>query len=321
MISQIDFKDTLFPPRKTLAKFVFPNAKYPLREIISISFSGGKTSAYMLAMILTAKRAGIITQPIHVTFCNTGLEHEETLKFVQRCDDHFKAGVVWLEAVVNYGERLSTSHKIVDFNTASRNGEPFRDVVQKYGISNQAYPHCNRELKLNVMESYRKSIGMTTGSYSTAIGIRADEVRRISWEGMTKQGLFYPCIDAGIGKPDVNAYWQTMPFNLNIPEHYGNCVGCWKKSDRKLFTIAKQDPNYFDFFLEMEKIHQFTGGEWRKAGGLQIKPRVFFRNNRSTLDIMAAAQKPFEPFVDGKFIPFDDEMDEGDSCNDSCEIN
>ena len=101
MISQIDFKDTLFPPRKTLAKFVFPNAKYPLREIISISFSGGKTSAYMLAMILEAKRAGIIPQPIHVTFCNTGLEHEETLKFVQRCDDHFKAGVVWLEAVVN----------------------------------------------------------------------------------------------------------------------------------------------------------------------------------------------------------------------------
>ena len=317
MKTQIDFKDTLFPPRKTLAKFVFPNAKYPIREIISISFSGGKTSAYMLAMILEAKRAGIITQPIHVTFCNTGLEHEETLKFVQRCDDHFEAGVVWLEAVVNYGERLSTSHKIVDFNTAARNGEPFRDVVRKYGVSNKAYPHCNRELKLQVMKSYHRSIGINN-KYSSAVGIRADEIRRISWDGMIENGIFYPCVDAGVGKADVNAYWQTMPFNLNIPEHYGNCVGCWKKSDRKLLTIAKNNPEQFKFFLDMERDHGFDG---YFDGRPNQDPRVFFRNNRSAIDILAAAQKPFEPFMDGKFIPFDDEMDEGDSCNDSCEIN
>lgn len=320
MKTQIDFKDTLFPPRKTLAKFVFPNAKYPLREIISISFSGGKTSAYMLAMILTAKRAGIITQPIHVTFCNTGLEHEETLKFVQRCDEHFEAGVVWLEAVVTHGERIGIRHRIVNFQTASRNGEPYHEYIKKHGIPNAAFPQCNSRLKLDVMESYRRSIGMKPNTYSTAIGIRADEIRRISWDGMISIGLFYPCIDAGIGKSDVNAYWQTMPFNLNIPEHYGNCITCWKKSDRKLFTIAKEDPSKFDFMVEMENNYKFAGGE-RRDGQKQTEPRVFFRNNRSAIDILAAAQKPFEPFVDGKFIPFDDEMDEGDSCNDSCEIN
>ncbi len=317
-MKQIDFTESLFPPRTKLAKFVFPNERYPLREIISVSFSGGKTSAYMLAMILAAKRAGIITQPIHVTFCNTGLEHEETLKFVQRCDDHFEAGVVWLEAVVTHGDRIGIRHKIVNFETASRKGEPYHEYIKKHGIPNQAFPQCNSRLKLDVMESYRRSIGMRPQTYSTAIGIRADEIRRISWDGMINDGLFYPCIDAGIRKEDVNAFWKTMPFNLNIPEHYGNCVGCWKKSDRKLFTIAKENPHFFDFFLEMESKYQFAGGE-RRDKQEQKEPRLFFRRNRSALDILNEASKPFVPFVDGKFIPFDEGMDEGDSCSDSCE--
>lgn len=315
---QLSFTDKIFPPRTKLAKFVFPSERFPLREKISVSFSGGKTSAYMLAMILAAKRAGEIEQEIVVTFCNTGLEHEETLLFVERCANHFEVDVVWLEAVVTHGDRVGIRHKIVSFETASRNGEPFEQYIKKHGIPNAAFPQCNSRLKLDVMESYRRSIGWKSGSYSTAIGIRSDEVDRISFEGMANEGLFYPCVDAGIYKRDVQAYWSKMPFNLNIPEHYGNCVTCWKKSDRKLMTIAKENPGAFDFMDRMEQQYGFAGGERRD--GQAKERRVFFRKNRTAQDILEACKRPFTPFVDGAFIPFDDDLDLGSGCGESCEV-
>jgi len=313
---QLSFADNLFPPRRKLAKFVHPT-RFQLRKKISISFSGGKTSAYMLAMILEAKRRGEIEQEIKVTFCNTGLEHEETLKFVERCDNHFQAGVIWLEAVVTHGERIGIRHRTVDFAAASRNGEPFEQYIKKHGIPNQAFPQCNSRLKLDVMDSFRRSIGWR-GNYSTAIGIRADELDRIRWDAMENEGIFYPCLDAGVFKRDVAAFWETMPFNLNIPEHYGNCVTCWKKTDRKLMTIAKDDPSAFYFMDRMERLYGFAGGERRDGGEKQR--RVFFRRNRTAQDILAASKLPFTPFVDGRFVPFDDELDVGGGCGESCEI-
>jgi hypothetical protein len=316
-MSQLAFTDSLFPARKTLARFVHPS-RFPLREKISISFSGGKTSAYMLAMILDAKRRGEIEQEIKVTFCNTGLEHEETLRFVERCDNHFQANVVWLETAVTHGERVGVGYRVVDFKTASRNGEPFEDYIKKYGVPNASYPQCNSRLKVEVMAAFRRDVGWSKENSSTAIGIRADEMDRIRWESMATDGIFYPCLDAGISKRDVAAYWATMPFNLNIPEHYGNCVTCWKKSDRKLLTIAKENPAAFDFMDRMERLYGFAGGARRD--GKEKERRVFFRKHRTAQDILELSRGEFEPFQDGAFIPFDDELDVGSGCGESCEI-
>ena len=68
--------------------FVYPK-RYPLKDRISISFSGGKTSAYMTKMLLDHFRKHEPWREIVVTFANTGQEHEETLKFVDRCDKVF----------------------------------------------------------------------------------------------------------------------------------------------------------------------------------------------------------------------------------------
>ena len=292
--------------------FVYPSPRFPLREKISISFSGGKTSAYMLKMLLDHFHTNEPERDVVVTFCNTGLEHEETLKFVRRCAEAFSVEVVWLEAVVTHGKRIGIRHRVVDFETASRKGEPFEQYIKKHGVPNKAFPQCNSRLKLDVMESYRRAIGWKKGTYSTAIGIRSDEIDRVRFDGMANDGLFYPCVDADVTKQDVNAWWAAQAFNLNIPEHYGNCVTCWKKSDRKLFTIAAENPQAFDFMARMEYENGFAG----KSDNV----RVFFRRNRSALDILEACRRPFEPFVDGRFIPFDDSLDLGGSCGDSCEI-
>jgi len=36
---------------------------------------------------------------------------------------------------------------LVTFETASRNGEPFEEMIQKYGITNMQSPQCTRNLK------------------------------------------------------------------------------------------------------------------------------------------------------------------------------
>lgn len=302
---------------RAMKKFVYPK-KYPLKDRISISFSGGKTSAYMTKMLLDHFREHEPEREISVVFANTGQEHEETLKFVERCDKEFRFGVVWLEAVVNPIRGKATSFKIADYETASRKGEPFEEVIKKYGIPNKSYNHCTRETKLAPMVSYYESIGWKRGDYSIAIGIRADEIDRVSQKTMEKGG-FYPCVDAGVTRDDVREWWAQQDFNLNIPEQLGNCTWCWKKSLRKLMTLTQTHPEIFDFPRRMEAEHALSGGK-RRDGGVK-EPRVFFRENNNTETLFEkATEGDFTPYEDDKFIPFDDELDVGGGCGDSCEI-
>src|SRR5262249_19633664 len=57
---------------------------FRLAEPFVVSFSGGRTSGYMLRRILDAF-AGRMPDGGKVIFCNTGKERPETLDFVERC--------------------------------------------------------------------------------------------------------------------------------------------------------------------------------------------------------------------------------------------
>lgn len=297
-------------PAISMIEVPYKEPKNGVKPRIAISFSGGKTSAFMTRLLLE-RYAG--THEIIVTFANTGQEHPETLEFIKRCDDYFGFKTVWLEAVVHHGERKSCSHRVVDYATADRDGKVFEAVISKYGIPNKIFTCCNREMKLRVMESYIKSIGWVKGEYSTAVGIRGDEMDRVSLPGIAA-GLFYPCVDNGVRKETVREWWKLQPFNLNIPEHWGNCVTCFKKSNRKLLTIARELPEAFAFNRRMESLHSWTGA------GTTEKPRKFFRGDLTTDELLATTPANFEPFIDDKFIPFDPDLDLGGGCGASCEI-
>lgn len=236
-----------------------------------------------------------------VTFANTGEENEETLIFVNRCAEHFEIPVVWLEAIVHPEHGAGTTHRIVDFATASRKAEPFEEVIKKYGIPNKAYLHCTRELKEAPIRSYMRSIGWNAGTYHIAIGIRADEPERRA----KRPERVYPLLDwFPTTKPEINDWWEDQPFNLNLQEHQGNCKTCWKKSLSKLVRIANETPQYFDFNLRME--HQY-GLAGHNVDGT---PRTFFRNHMRTEDILALRGQSVAP-------PRPD--DENWGCSESCE--
>lgn len=277
-----------------------------------ISFSGGRTSAYMTKRLLDLAAERNDGTEIVTLFANTGQEDERTLRFVDRCDRHFGFNVVWIEAVVDPQKGVGTGFKVVDFATASRDGAPFEAVIQKYGIPNKNFPHCTRELKLNPMRAYLKSIGWETGSYDTAIGIRADEVDRISASARENQ-IIYPLVRWGVKKPDVLSWFAIQPFDLELTEEFGNCVSCWKKSDRKLLTIAKNCPSAFDFFDRMERTYPDAGP------GDFDRPRRFFRQSRSAQDILALSTKSFVPYTPDTEVQLS-LLDIEGACGESCEV-
>lgn len=239
---------------------------------ILCSFSGGLTSAFMAYYL----KKTYPNNNISYIFANTGKEREETLKFLNQCDKRWNLGVTWLEAVISHEKGVGTNYKIVDFETASRNGEPFEEMIKKYGLPNQSRPHCTRELKQVPIHKYMKSI---TKNYTTAIGIRIDEAHRCNWEKVKTGEFYYPlATEVRATKEFIINWWDKQDFNLELKSYEGNCDVCWKKSSRKLMTICIENPKLFDWWVDMETKHGTNKGY------------TFFRQNKSALDIIEMAK-------------------------------
>lgn len=287
---------------------------------LAISFSGGRTSAVMTKLCVDKFKD---THDIAITFANTGCEHENTLKFVNDCDQHFGWGVVWIEAVVKPERGKGIRHKVVTYETASRNGEPLEADFAKHGLPGPGWLHCTRDTKELPIKSYlKRELGWNWGEYWIAIGIRADEIDRVS-EHRERLRFVYPLVDAGWTKDDIKTECASWPFDLNLKgEHYGNCVWCWKKSLRKLMTLAQDDESIFDFPKRMEvKYSHLTSPNDPNDS------RKMFRNNMTTVDIIELARTgDFEPYRDidqtqmFSSASYDVELDTGSACGESCEI-
>ena len=146
-----------------------------MKENLLVSFSGGRTSAYMTKYLLDNYKD---IYNMIVVFANTGKEFEQTLDFIKKCDDVYGFNTIWVEAVTNYQYRKGVTAKVVNHETASRNGEPFEQMIKKHGLPNVVMPMCTRDLKTSAIRAYCKQINFKT--YKTEIGIRADELDRVS---------------------------------------------------------------------------------------------------------------------------------------------
>jgi hypothetical protein len=75
---------------------------------------------------------------------------------------------------------------------------------------------------------------------------RAQETRTNRWE------LSYPLVDWGITKEDVLTFWKSMPFDLMIAEHEGNCDLCFLKGQSKRARTILSQPSVADWWIEQE---------------------------------------------------------------------
>ena len=289
----------------------------PEKPRLAISFSGGRSSAVMLKRCLERFDD---THDILITFANTGCEDERTLDFVHAVDQHFADGrVVWIEGEFHESGKGPTA-RVVTYETASRGGEPFRAAVEKHGVFCSTHPQCTSRLKEEPMIAYRRSCGWDAGTYDTAIGIRYDEADRCSSKAREKR-FIYPLVQEKWRKRDVNRFMVQFDWDLNLPnDAWGNCVWFWKKSFRKLMTVAKHEPDAFDFPGEMER----RFGTINRGDQPQPDPRVFFRDRHSAQDIVKRAfTESFIEYADDKYEQqelFDDWWDVGSGCGESCEV-
>ena len=93
-----------------------------MRKNLLVSFSGGETSAFMAQWI--KKHLEDSYDKVVYVFANTGLENEETLEFVQKCDDYWKLNVQWVECSINPekgGRKLSLARLLPPRNCRYRN--------------------------------------------------------------------------------------------------------------------------------------------------------------------------------------------------------
>lgn len=295
------------PPDASLAEVKAWAAAYRERTgqkpRLRVSVSGGRTSALMAKLI--RHQLGDYFE-IVFTFANTSREHPDTLRFVRDLSVHMDIPIVWLEALVHYGERRASTFTVTDFERAKRHGELFKAYVAKYGLPNQTFKNCTRELKTNPMEAYADSLGWASGSYLTAIGIRADEPRRVK-DAAIAQSIVYPLAHWWPhDKQDVLNFWEDFDWDLNIPEHWGNCIDCHKKSDRKLAMLAKEDLSVFAFPILLDRLYENVGPN--NVPG----PRKRYRGYMSTLEKLAS--------FDGVDLRAVRDTGDGDGCTESCEL-
>lgn len=293
-----------------------------------VSFSGGRTSGYLLWRILQAN-GGKLPPGVVVVFCNTGLEHELTYQFVKECGERWGVPIRWLEyrydlaepgapgEVVETAEsrpvfepddddelqevgrkdvavrRLVGSRRPrgrhyaveVGFGTASRKGEPFRQVIMARGfLPNPVMRFCTAELKIRTTNRFVRWV-LNWEAYQNAIGLRADEPKRVAKmmakrtvtveatlfgeEKRVDRGASHPSgespvcplADAGVTNQDVLDFWASQPFDLKLPADErtgktlaGNCDLCFLKGAANITALIRENPEAADWWIETETL-------------------------------------------------------------------
>jgi hypothetical protein len=278
-----------------------------MKKRLLVSFSGGRTSAYMLWWLLNEWHFRHEWE-IVVCFANTGKEAEGTLEFVQKCGEAWRIDIIWLEYSANSDKGWSVLPIVVDFKSASRNGEPFERMIEKVGIPTVKTPFCSTLLKERLIRTYvRDTIGWDF--YWGAIGIRSDEIDRMN-ENFRELRLLYPLVTMNPKmKPDILEWWSKQDFNLDIDPDEGNCDGCWKKDIMTLTRLAIKKPKIFDWW---QQITDKYGGF--NPRNVKLKPPFnFYRGNLSPKDIIILSKLPVNEI---RKMATREKLD---GCSESCE--
>ena len=245
---------------------------------VQIAFSGGRSSAYMLHQILEAN--GTLPWGTRVTFQNTGREMPETLDFVQECGERWGIKIDWLEY-----RAAHPKFRIVNHNSASRNGEPFEELIEsRRFLPNQNARFCTMELKVRTAKRFLRWKGWD--HWTNCVGIRADEPARLNKPPPRERWVVWtPLATAGVSKQDVARFWERQPFDLRLPNvngkcWLGNCDGCFLKSEANIAAFTREFPERAAWWERMEdKVSSTATGR-----GDQWSARYTRREMRDTME-------------------------------------
>lgn len=210
-------------------------------------------------------------------FQNTGAEREETYEFLKRCDEALGLDLIWLE----YTDE-KPFFKIVSYETASRNNEPFDKLIAKRHnyLPNQVERFCTSEMKVLTARRYIRSFGLK--EWTSYVGFRYDEPHRKREDARrTKtitEHMRYPLFEDKTTIRDVQRFWKSdnmrtldlrLPMLPNGKTIGGNCVGCFLKSEYEHMMLCKHEPERVKWLMDKEAK---CGGTFKK--GVSWKERM-----------------------------------------------
>ena len=258
------------------APFLLPEGR------VQVSFSGGRTSAYMLQRLLDANGDVMRDEDrVQVVFANTGRERPETLDFVAEVGRRWQVSITWVEFRLGEpGQRF----EVVGRQGASVEGEPFEALIQHGArgyLPNATSRHCTSDLKIRPARDYLRSLGWK--HWTAAIGIRADEAHRSASQPKERWTVWRPLVDAGVTKHDVALFWRSQPFDLGLPNvngnaALGNCDGCFLKAEATLAALARDEPERHAWWERMERIAATRAREPSGAVFDEARSRVSLRD-------------------------------------------
>lgn len=253
-----------------------------------INFSSGKTSAFLLWKCLQAG----LDDDVFVCIQNTSKEREESLKFAHEIETRWNIPLVWLErmpkAEINTmlsngllgladNDRLECTdaqretlrlmarrtlalcYRQVTYETAARDGSVFEQLINERGyVPNPVTRYCTTEMKTLTVERWMRSRGHE--HWTEVMGLRADEPARVArmrgGAGRKYRDVVCPLAEAGIVKADVDAFWRTQSFTLELRPWEGNCDLCHLKGISKTKRILRDRPDLADWWIRIESKHR-----------------------------------------------------------------
>lgn len=250
-----------------------------------ISFSGGRTSAYMLWRVLQSNHglpAGAI-----ICFANTGKEEEATLEFVQECQDRWAVPITWVE----YTPEVPWGFRQVTIRTANRTGEPFEKLNRsRKFLPNPVARFCTVELKILPAIQLMRRLGFI--EHENLIGMRADEPDRVATVRASPSGgkpgveRRVPLAEVNISNQDVLSFWRAQPFDLGLPvingkTMHGNCDLCFLKPPFQRLSLIREKPQRAVWWAAEEKA---AGGTFKKDEPSYAQLAAFARDQREMFD-------------------------------------
>jgi 3'-phosphoadenosine 5'-phosphosulfate sulfotransferase (PAPS reductase)/FAD synthetase len=216
-----------------------------------ISFSGGRTSGYMLRRILDEG----LRPDVHVLFADTGKERRETYRFV-----------------VEVAQKWD-----VEIHAVYRPGYFTKLITDKQMLPNPVMRFCTSELKMRPIQDWMKAQGYTY--WTNVVGIRSDEPRRVVRLREREDAcsdVALPLADASVTLADVTAFWQAQPFDLQLQTGEGNCDLCFLKGFKLRQQIARDHPELAEWWIDQERERGATfRNDGRRYLHLLTQPDLF----------------------------------------------
>lgn len=139
-----------------------------------VSFSGGRTSAYLCKVMID--KFG--RDNVDFVYMDTGAEHPKTYDFIRNVNKHFNLNLTCLRGDFSRPLGKGVGYKIVSVDDIGPDLVPFKEMMGKYGVPYIGGMFCTDRMKL---KPYKKYCDDSYGSksYETWLGIRADEPARV----------------------------------------------------------------------------------------------------------------------------------------------